>query len=63
MLETGRLLSPFIMVGILYKIFNGSNPDTLLKSLGQGKKDFKIKSLKNIKVRFDDVAGMEQAKK
>ena len=35
----------------------------MLKNLGQGEKNFKIEGLKDIKTRFKDVAGMEQAKK
>lgn len=61
--ETLRMLTPFLMIAIPVYIFRSTNPDTFLKSLGQGKKDFKIKSTKNIRVKFDDVAGMEQAKK
>lgn len=51
------------MIAIPLYIFRRMNPDTIIKSLGQGKKDFKIKSSKNIKTKFDDVAGMEQAKR
>lgn len=35
----------------------------MLKSLTSGKKSMKIESTKDIKVKFKDVAGMENAKK
>lgn len=35
----------------------------MLKKFGQGKNNFKIEALKDIKTRFKDVAGMEQSKR
>lgn len=35
----------------------------MLKNLGTGVKQFKIEAMKDINIRFKDVAGMEQAKK
>lgn len=58
MFDTFKLITPFFMIALPLFIFRKANPDTIIRSLGQGKKDFKIKSLKDIKVKFDDVAGM-----
>lgn len=54
---------PFVIVAGIYMLLKKANPDSLLKGLNQGKKNYKIESMKNIKIKFDDVAGMEQAKK
>jgi ATP-dependent Zn protease len=56
-------MTPFIGVGITYWIFKRMNPDTLLSGMTNSKKSMKVESLKDIKVRFKDVAGMESAKK
>lgn len=61
--DTLFLLTPFIGVGITYWIFRKMNPDTLLSGMSSNKKSMKVQSLKDIKVRFKDVAGMQQAKK
>lgn len=48
---------------ITYWIFTKVNPDSMLKGITSGRKSMKIESTKDIKVRFKDVAGMENAKK
>jgi ATP-dependent Zn protease len=56
-------MTPFIGVGITYFIFRKMSPDTILSGMTSNKKSMKVESLKDIKVRFKDVAGMESAKK
>ena len=55
--------SPLINVAIIVWIFRKTDPTSILKSFGKGAKQFKIEAMKDIKTRFKDVAGMEQAKK
>ena len=56
------LLTPFIGIAITYWIFRKGTPDALMSNINP-KKSFKIEGLKNINVKFKDVAGMEEAKK
>lgn len=56
-------LFPFLPVVISIYIFRKTDPTSLLKNFGKGAKQFKIEAMKDIKTRFADVAGMEQAKK
>lgn len=53
---------PFIGIAITLFIFRRFSPDSILSTLSN-KKSFKIEGLRNIKVKFADVAGMEEAKK
>jgi len=57
------LATPFLGLAITYWIFKRVNPDSMLKGITSNKKSMKIESTKDIKVRFKDVAGMENAKK
>ena len=43
-------------------IFRKINPDSIISAISP-KKSYKIQSMTGIKVKFNDVAGMEQAKK
>jgi ATP-dependent Zn protease len=61
--DTLMLATPFIGIAITYWIFNKVNPDSMMKRITSNKKSMKIESTKDIKVRFKDVAGMENAKK
>lgn len=56
------LAMPFLGLAISFYIFRKFSPDSFLSKITT-KKSFKIEGLKNIKVKFADVAGMEQAKK
>jgi ATP-dependent Zn protease len=56
-------MTPFIGVGITYWIFKKMNPDSILSGMTSSRKSMKVESVKDIKVRFKDVAGMESAKK
>ena len=56
------LFAPFLGLAISFWIFRLWNPDSMISKISN-KRSFKIEGLKNIKVRFADVAGMEQAKK
>ena len=58
-----QFFTPFIGVMITLFIFRKNDPTAMLKSLGQGKSNFKIESMKDIKTRFKDVAGMEESKR
>jgi ATP-dependent Zn protease len=44
-------------------IFRKTDPTTFLNKLGKNAKQFKVEAIKDIKTKFNDVAGMEQAKK
>jgi ATP-dependent Zn protease len=57
------LTTPFIGIAITYWIFRKVNPDSMLKGMTSNKKSMKIESTKDIKVRFKDVAGMENSKR
>lgn len=57
------LVASFIPVAITIYLFRRMDPTALLKNFGKGAKQFKIEAMKDIKTRFKDVAGMEQAKK
>lgn len=61
--STLGFLTPFIPVLITIYIFRKMDPTSMLKNLGTGVKQFKIEAMKDINIRFKDVAGMEQAKK
>ena len=61
--DTLFLATPFIGIAITYWIFTKVNPDSIMKGITSGKKSMKIESTKDIKVRFKDVAGMDNAKK
>jgi AFG3 family protein len=56
------LLTPFIGIAITVLIFRKFTPDSLISRLSP-KKNYKIEGIRDIKVKFDDVAGMEQAKR
>lgn len=61
--DTLFLLTPFIGMAITFWIFKKMSPDSIMSGITSGKKSMKVESIKDIKVRFKDVAGMEQAKK
>ena len=61
--DTVFLATPFLSMALIYYIFNQRNPDRLLSGMTSTKKSMKVESMKDIKVRFNDVAGMEGAKK
>lgn len=63
MWDTLLLATPFIGLAFTYWIFTKINPDSMMKGITSGRKSMKIESTKDIKVRFKDVAGMENAKK
>jgi len=56
------LIGPFIGIAITYFIFRKFTPDSIISKIST-KKSFKIEGLRDIKVKFADVAGMEQAKR
>jgi AFG3 family protein len=56
------LFLPFLGIALSIFFFRMINPDTLLSKLSP-KKSYKIQGLRDIKVKFADVAGMEQAKR
>lgn len=62
-LGVATFLTPFIPVVISLYLFRRMDPTSLMKNIGKGAKEFKIEAMKDIKTRFKDVAGMEQAKK
>lgn len=49
-------------MAITIYIFRKFTPDSLISKLSP-KKSYKIEGMRDIKVKFEDVAGMEQAKK
>lgn len=56
------LVTPFLGIAITFFIFRKFTPDSIISKISN-KKNFKIEGLRDIKVKFADVAGMEQAKK
>ena len=56
-------LTPFIPIILTVYIFRKTDPTTFLNKLGKNAKQFKVEAIKDIKTKFNDVAGMEQAKK
>ena len=56
------LVTPFLGIAITFFIFRKFTPDSIISKISN-KKSFKIQGLRDIKVKFADVAGMEQAKK
>jgi ATP-dependent Zn protease len=56
------LALPFLGIAITYYLFRKFSPDSILSKIGN-KKSFKIEGLRDIKTKFADVAGMEQAKR
>ena len=55
------LLVPFLGIAFTVFIFKRFTPDSIMSKLSP-KKNYKIEGIRDIKVKFDDVAGMEQAK-
>jgi len=56
------LLMPFLGIAITIFIFRRFTPDSIMSKLSP-KKNYKIEGMRDIKVKFDDVAGMGQAKR
>ena len=56
------MLLPFMGIAFTIWIFRKINPDAAISAISP-KKSYKIEAQTKIKVKFDDVAGMEQAKK
>lgn len=60
--DTFKILASFFGIALTIFIFRRMTPDSLMSKLSP-KKSYKIEGIRDIKVKFDDVAGMEQAKK
>jgi ATP-dependent Zn protease len=56
------LMGPFFGIALTFFIFRKFTPDSIMSKISN-KKSFKIEGLRDIKVKFADVAGMEQAKR
>lgn len=57
-----KIFASFFGIALTIFIFRRMSPDTFMNKLNP-KKSYKIEGVRDIKVKFDDVAGMEQAKK
>lgn len=55
-------MAPFFSIAFTFFIFRRFTPDSIISKISN-KKSFKIQGTRDIKVKFADVAGMEQAKK
>lgn len=55
-------MMPFLGIAITVFIFKKFTPDSIMSKISP-KKNYKIEGMRDIKVKFDDVAGMEQAKR
>lgn len=56
--ETMSFFTPFLPILITVWIFRKTDPTSFLKTMGKSAKQFKIEAMKDIKTRFNDVAGM-----